>query len=609
MHPDIWRAFQRLRTLRSEAPPLVPREHVEDPPASLQQERLWYLDQASPGGSAYHLPVAFRLSGPLDWRALRLSLEALEHRHESLRTTFESSRGKVVQRVRPPGAFVLPTISLRDEASRPEQQEARLREALHREAWRPFDLQRGALFRATLFVLGARENVLLLNFHHIIYDGWSQDVLFRDLAELYTLFHEGGRSRLTELDVRCTDHALWQRKWLQGRARGELQAYWREHLKERLQGPRLASRARAGNVATQGPRELGRLSITLSPECANAIVQFTREAGVTVYMVLLAAFHVLLHRHSGGQEQHFVCSPIANRPQAQTERLIGYFVNLLVLPADLRGDPSFLQLLEQVRGVVAGALAHQDLPVQLLDGVDLGGEPLSQALFAFENTPRYPLQLPRLDITPIELEGGTCDFDLFLALQEEQGVISGTLKFSRQRFDADEAGKLLCDFETLLGQAVSAPGQALSAFLPDVVVPRDTPSPRPVTLEPARAPSVGPFVTSTEVLAEMGTARPEQRRALMRDYLRSTVIRVALRGQTPDVPFQSLQELALDSLRLIELTGRIRTELSIDMPVSHFFEATSVEGLADELLTRWLRAQLTEARVAPTGGRRELLAP
>ncbi|MFY2561185.1 condensation domain-containing protein [Corallococcus terminator] len=607
MHPDIWRAFQRLRTLRSEAPPLVPREHIEDPPASFQQERLWYLDQASPGGTAYHLPVAFRISGPLDWRALRLSLEALEHRHEALRTSFDSSRGKVIQRVRAPGAFVLPTISLRDEAQQHGQQEARLREALHREAWRPFDLHRDALFRATLFVLDAREHVLLLNFHHIIYDGWSQDVLFRDLSELYTAFHEGGLSPLPELDVCCRDHARWQRKWLQGSSREELQAYWREHLKERLQGPRLASRARTGNVATPGLRELGRLPITLSPEVSKALLQFTREAGATAYMVLLAAFHVLLHRHSGGQEQHFVCSPIANRPQAQTERLIGYFVNLLVLPADLRGDPSFLQLLEQVRGVVAGALAHQDLPVQFLDGVNLGGEALSQALFAFENTPRYPLQLTKLDVTPVELDGGTCDFDLFLALHEEQGVISGTLKFSRQRFDADEAARLLRDFETILGQAVAAPGQALSAFVPDLVVPRDAPSPRPLTPEPSRAPSAGPSASSTEVLAALGTARPEQRRALMRDYLRSTVIRVALRGQTPDVPFQSLQELALDSLRLIELTGRIRTELSIDMPVSHFFEATSVEVLADELLTRWLRAQLSETRAPAAGGRRELL--
>ncbi|NTX51143.1 condensation domain-containing protein [Myxococcus sp. CA039A] len=604
MHPDIWRAFQQLHALRSEAPPLVLREHIEDPPASFQQERLWYLDQANPGGSAYHLPVAFRLSGPLDWRALRLALEALEHRHESLRTSFDSSRGKVVQRVRAPGAFVLPTVSLRDEAQRPEQQEARLREALGREAWRPFDLHREALFRATLFVLGAREHVLLLNFHHIIYDGWSQDVLFRDLSELYTAFHEGGSAPLPELDVRCTDHALWQRKWLQGSAREALQAYWREHLKERLHGPRLASRTRAGNVTAPGLRELGRLPITLSPELSNAILQFTREAGATVYMVLLAAFHVLLHRHSGGQERHFVCSPIANRPQAETERLIGYFVNLLVLPADLRGDPSFQQLLEQVRGVVAGALAHQDLPVQLLDGVDLGGEPLSQALFAFENTPRYPLQLTKLDVAPVELEGGTCDFDLFLALHEEKGVISGTLKFSRQRFETDEAARLLRDFETILSRAVSAPGQALSAFLPDLVVPRADTPPEPITPEPARAPLPPP---STDVLAALGAARPEQRRALMRDYLRGTVIRVALRGQTPDVAFQSLQELALDSLRLIELTGRIRTELSIDMPVSHFFEATSVDVLADELLTRWLRAQLTEPRAPAVGGRRELL--
>ncbi|QSQ14509.1 condensation domain-containing protein [Myxococcus landrumensis] len=608
MHPDIWRAFQRLRTLRSAAPPLVKHPRAETSPVSFQQERLWYLDQANPGGSAYHLPVAFRLSGPLDWRALRLTLEALEHRHEALRTSFTSSRGQVVQYVRAPGAFVFPTVSLRDEVSTLEEREIAMREALQQEAWRAFDLQRDMLFRAVLFVLDAQEHVLMLCVHRIICDDESLDVLFRDLSELYAAFQQGLESPLPAREVHCTDHARWQRAWLRGPCSEELRTYWRERLKERLQGPRLTSRPRTGNTSASGTRKLERLSLRFPPELSRAVLQFSREAGATVHMVLLAAFHLLLHRYSGGQEQHFVCSPIANRPQAETEHLVGYFVNLLVLPADLRRDPSFQRLLEQVREVVVGALPHQDLPVQLMDGIDLGGEPLSQVLFAFENTPRHPFQLANLRITPLELEGGACDFDLFLALHEEDGVISGTLKYSRDCFAHEEAARLLADFETVLRQATKTPEKGVSAFLPERGrrEPSSTKSAAQALTRGARRAALPP---SGDVLTALGAATPEQRRSLMTDYLRDTVAQVVLGGHEPDIPFQSLQELALDSLRLIELTGRIRTELSVDMPVSRFFDAMNVEVLADELIARWLRSRMPEPRIPSLHRRREHLTP
>ncbi|WP_338865141.1 condensation domain-containing protein [Myxococcus stipitatus] len=609
MHPDIWRAFQRLRSLRAEAPPLVAHPRAESAPVSFQQERLWYLDQANPGGSAYHLPVAFRLTGPLDWRALRLALEALEHRHESLRTSFSSSRGQVVQRVRAPGAFVFPTVSLRDEVSTLEEREVAMREALIQEAWRAFDLQRDTLFRAVLFVLDAQEHVLLLGFHRIICDDESLDLLFRDLSELYAAFQQGLASPLSAKPIQCADHARWQREWIRGTCHEELRAYWRERLKDRLQGPRLTACPRTANAAASSTRELGRRSLHFAPELSRAVLQFAREAGATVHMVLLAAFHLLLHRYAGGQEHHFVCSPIANRPQTETERLVGYFVNLMVLPADLRGDPSFRRLLEQVREVLVGALPHQDLPVQLMDAIDLGGEPLSQVLFSFDNTPRHPFQLANLRITPLEFEGGTCDFDLFLAIHEEDGVISGMLEYSRNSFQLREAARLLEDFETVLRQAIAAPERALSSFLPGRAR-REASSLTPAARALARSARLGAPRVSEDVISALGTAAPEERRKLMRDYLHGTVVQVALGGQPPDAPIQSLQELALDSLRLIELTGRIRTELSVDMPVSRFFDAMNVEVLADELIARWLRSRTPEPRPpASVHQRREHLTP
>ncbi|MBU8894065.1 hypothetical protein KRR26_00540 [Corallococcus sp. M34] len=600
MQADVWRAFQRLHALRSAAPPLVRGTRQGGTRASFAQERLWYLDQANPGGTAYHLPVAFRMEGALDTRALRLALETIEHRHEALRTSFDSSRGLVVQRVRPPGAFRMSSVSLRELEPSQEGFAARLQEALAREAWRPFDLLRDPLFRATLFELRDDDHVLLLNFHHIIYDGWSQDVLFREVSALYDAFRLKRPSPLSELTIQCADHARWQRSWLRGRVLEGLQDHWRKCLSSRLHGPRLRVGRPDAATSHARSRELGVLPLRLPAPLASAVLHMTREAGVTVFMTLLAAFQVLLHRYSGNQPKLFVCSPIANRQRSEVEPLIGYFTNLLVLPTDLRGDPSFHQVLEQARGMVSGALAHQDLPVQLMDGLDLGNEPLSQVLFSYENTPRHPLTLSELRIRPVELSGGTCDFDLFLALHEDGGDIAGTLKYSRHLLDDADAVRLLEDFLAVLSQAMAAPERHASEFLP--TCPAGIESPRE-----ADVPSRRPAAATADLLGGLRAAGPERRKALLREYLHETLVRVALRGQRPEQPIHSLQELALDSLRLIELTGRIRTELSIDMPVSRFFEATSLEVLADELLARWLRAQVSETRPEATGTGREFV--
>lgn len=356
---------------------------------------------------------------------------------------------------------------------------------------------------------------------------------------------------------------------------------------------------------------MGRATLSLPLELSRAVTALSREAGATLFTTLLAAFQVLVHHHAAGQPGFFVCSPIANRHKAALERLIGYFVNLLILRADLAGDPSFEALLARVRSTTAGAYAHQDLPVQLIEDLDLGGEPLSQVLFSFENTPGYRLELSGLAVEKHELQGGSCDFDLFLALHEDDGVIAGTLKYSLDLLDADQAAQLLRDYQAVVAAAVADPARALSSFLADVLphlVSESESESASNSESESESASDSDSVSgsgsdsvsglgsepATNVRDALAQAQPDQRRGILLAYLRAVVARVAGRAYAGAIEgIHSLQDLAIGSLELIELTGRVRAELAIDMPVVRFFEASSLDALAGELCDLWLQAQLT----------------
>ena len=311
------------------------RTHHGSAPLSFAQQRLWFLDQLQPGSPLYNVPHYFQLIGRLNTAAFTQSLNEVVRRHESLRTTFLVAEGQPIQVITPKLTIKLPIIDL---SSRPvnERHSEALRLATE-EALRPFDLSGGPLLRVTLLRLDQQEHVLLLTIHHIVSDGWSTAVLFRELSALYAAYSTGKPATLPELSIQYADFAAWQREWLQGEVLEEQLSYWKKQLAgapARLELP--TDRPRPAVQSFHGARQ----AMALPQGLTNGLKALSRQEGVTLFMTLLAAFQTLLHRHTG-QEDIVVGSPIAGRNRAEIEGLIGFFVNTLVLRTDLSGDPTF----------------------------------------------------------------------------------------------------------------------------------------------------------------------------------------------------------------------------------------------------------------------------
>jgi amino acid adenylation domain-containing protein len=442
-------------------PPLqcLPREGPL--PLSFAQQRLWFLDRFEPDSPFYNIPAAARLSGDLDKTALERSLQEIVRRHGTLRTTFQAVEGQPVQVVAPALTLPLPVVDLTGLPETDRAEEAR--RLAREEAQRPFDLTRGPLLRVTLLKLGPREHVVLLVMHHIVSDGWSMGVFFREVAVLYQAFSAGKPSRLPELPVQYADFACWQRDWLKGEVVEKQFTYW----KDRLAGAPAAlelptDRPRPAVQTVHGATE----PLQLPRELVERLHALSRREGCTLYMILLAAFQTLLQRYSG-QEDFCVGTPVAGRTRPEMEGLIGFFVNTLVLRADLSGDPTFAELLGRVRETCLGAYAHQDLPFEMLVEAlqpqrDLSRTPLFQVMLILQNAPLPSLELPGLRLNPIEAESGTAKFDLNLALVETDLGLVGNLEYNTDLFNAATARRLLVHFRNLLEGAVANPGCRVS---------------------------------------------------------------------------------------------------------------------------------------------------
>ncbi|MFL5696701.1 MAG: non-ribosomal peptide synthetase, partial [Ktedonobacteraceae bacterium] len=334
------------------------------------------------------------------------------------------------------------------------------------EALTPFDLGRGPLMRARLLRLDEQNYVLLITIHHIASDGWSQGVLYRELATLYTAFCRGQRASLPRLPIQYADYAVWQRNWLQGPVLEEQVAYWRE---------RLAGAPSLLELPTDHPRPAVQrfygaiYSFSLPISLAEQVRALSQREGVTLFMTLLAAFQVLLHRYSG-QEDFVVGTPIANRTPIETEGLIGFFVNTLVLRTDLAEDPSFLQLLGRVREVCLGAYAHQELPFEKLVEVlqperSLSHNPLFQVMFAFQNMALGRMTLPGAIVEPLMVESPIAKFDLSLYLTESQeGELHGAIEYSTDLFEEQTIKRLTGHYQQILEVIVANPEQQISQF-------------------------------------------------------------------------------------------------------------------------------------------------
>ena len=440
----------------------IPRRSGEGPlPLSFAQQRLWFVDRLEPGSPAYNMAGALRLRGALDVRTLRRCLDELARRHETLRTVFAERGGAPVQVVRPPAPVPLPVLDL-GALPDPEREAGRL---AGEEALRPFDLARGPLLRATLLRLGGDDHVLCFTLHHVVGDGWSMGVLTREVSALYGAFARGASSPLPELPVQYADYAVWQRERLGGEALRDEIGWWRATLAGApplLEVP--TDRPRAAGL---GPRA-GRHEFLLSPGASRGLRELARGEGATLFMALLAGWQALLARYSG-QDDVVVGSPVAGRSRRETEGLIGFFVNMLPLRADLSGDPTWTGLLARVRDAALGAFGHQELPFERLVE-ELGVErdpahtPVFQATFslAVAGADDEGLELGGVRPEPFGRGDAVAKFDLELAMADGGGALGGILGYRAALFDADTAARMAAHLAVLLEAMAADPGRRVS---------------------------------------------------------------------------------------------------------------------------------------------------
>jgi amino acid adenylation domain-containing protein len=435
------------------------REKAERPKQyklSFGQERLWFVDRLHPGMSVYNLGTSMAFTGDVDAPLLQQCIDEVVRRHEVLRTSFSLVAGQPVQIVAANLDVPLAVVDLRSMPASTRAAEAS-RLAM-REAQTPFDLAQPPLVRFCLLRIDANAAMLLYTMHHIVSDGWSLGVLMHELAELYEAYAAGRRSPLPPLPMQYGDYAEWQRQWLQGENLQRHLSYWRRQLDG---APALAE------LPSDRPRPAVQTfrgawcNFHVPAEACEGLRALSRRVGVTLYMVLMAAFQTLLLRH-GGQTDVVVGTPIANRTQGQHESLIGLFANMLVIRTELAGNPSFVDLLARLREVTLGAYAHQDLPFErLVEELQptrhLGHHPLFQVMFAYQNVPTLQDPQPAAEGEALEFVSGTTRFDLSLFMQESGNGLRGTFEYSTDLFDDGRIARMIGHLRTLLHAVVADP--------------------------------------------------------------------------------------------------------------------------------------------------------
>ncbi|HEV3050216.1 MAG TPA: FkbM family methyltransferase, partial [Longimicrobium sp.] len=456
--PTVAELAERVEEMRRAdlpvLPAVVPVVRTSALPLSFAQERLWILDRLESQSAVYNILAARRLGGALDQAALQRALGEIVRRHEALRTVFAEVDGSPVQVIAPFGGFSLPVEDLSGlgEADR----EAAVGRRAGEEARRGFDLATGPLFRAALLRLGAEEHVLLLSMHHIVSDGWSMGVLFRELSALYAAYREGGESPLPELAVQYADYAVWQREQLAGEVLDRQLAYWKARLADApalLELP--TDRPRPAVQTYQGAT----VPVELSPELLERLQALGRSEGATLYMTLLGAFQVLLSKYSGSGDI-VVGSPIAGRTRKEIEELIGFFVNTLVLRTDLSSDPSFREVLGRVREATLGAYEHQEVPFEKLVAElqperSLSHSPLFQVMFTLEDAGGGGGALPALEVSGIDAELASAKFDLSLGLAATSLGLRGGLAYGTDLFERDTIERMMRHLERVLDQVAA----------------------------------------------------------------------------------------------------------------------------------------------------------
>jgi amino acid adenylation domain-containing protein len=446
----------------------VPRAQIEPLkrdtntfPVSFAQQRQWFLDRLEPGNPIYNNPYAFHLTGSLNIAALERSINEIVRRHEILRTNFSVVEGQPVQVIAPTLAVKLQLVDCQE---LPEvEQEAEIQRLATENAQRPFNLAQGPLLSSTLLRLGEKNHVLFVTIHHIVTDHWSIGLLFKEISILYETFSIGQPSPLFELPIQYADFAVWQRQILQGEFLETYLSYWKKQLSGApavLELP--TDHPRPPTQTFRGAMQ----SLVLSKTLVESLKTLGQQEGVTSFMILLAAFKILLYRYTG-QDDIVIGIPIAGRNRSEIENLIGFFLNTLVLRTDLSGHPTFRELLARVREVALGAYAHQDLPFEKLveelqPKRDLSRTPLFQVFFNMYNFEEAQLELPGLAIERFLPFEPNSLFDLTLYVREHKQDTYIKLEYNADLFDPATINRMAGHFQTLLEGIVADPEAPIS---------------------------------------------------------------------------------------------------------------------------------------------------
>ena len=454
---------QQENTTRQQA--IEPISDGDKFPLSFAQQRLWLIDKLESGTSAYNMTRVARLKGELNVTCLEKSLTEIIRRHEVLRTTIETVDGQPKQVIKPASQLNIPIADLQSLNTTTTELDKRVQQLIAEETRRPFSLASEPLIRIRLLKVNPREHILILNVHHIVFDGWSSNILFNELSVLYSAFCKEEASPLAPLSIQYKDFAHWQRQQSQSANFQSQLDYWKQQLGGTL--PMLELPTDYPRPRQQDHRS-GCVRAVISKSLTTQLKNLSQQSGVTLFMTLLAALNVILHRQSG-QDDIIVGTPIAGRPQLETEKLIGLFLNSLALRTKLDGNPTFKQLLARVRKLTLGAYENQDVPFEKLvreinPERSLSRHPIFEVMLNFANMPKTDWQMPGLNLKQIKAGNEESKFALTLYVKEDGAQLHLRLVYQKALFEAARMEDFLAQYQSLLTQVAHQPHRPILSY-------------------------------------------------------------------------------------------------------------------------------------------------
>ncbi|MCR8643270.1 amino acid adenylation domain-containing protein [Paenibacillus sp. N1-5-1-14] len=451
-----WVESNRIEITPKQQVQITSINHSGSIPASFAQQRIWFLHQLDPSSSVYNITSLLQMKGDLDYLAVKRSIAELVNRQDSLRTTIHEVNGIPVQQIAEQMDIEVPYVNMGQLA------QDEIHELARELGNQPFELSQGPLFRCTVVQVDTQEHYLIMVVHHIISDGWSQSLFIHELMNLYDSYIAGVSSSLPELPIQYADYAYWQQTWLQGEVWNRQLAYWKHQLQNAVPVLQLPTDRSRPAIQTFHGATVDRF---VSHDLTMRLNQLSQQAGMTLFMTLLSAFHILLSRYSG-ETDILVGTPIANRNRTEIEGVIGFFVNTLVVRTDLSDNIPFAQLLERVSKVALEAYTHQDVPFEelvkeLQPHRNLSHSPLFQVMFVMQSMSEVKSETSSLQIQQVPFDAGTSKFDLTLHVAMTRSGLLTSFEYNTDLFDRSTIERLARHYTHLLQEVVENPNQCI----------------------------------------------------------------------------------------------------------------------------------------------------